>query len=349
MFFAFRAKISLAASYGLVKDYSGDSFFQDWDFFDGYDSSTSGDEMYLNAQAAAAANLAYVDPYSKHAFLKVDSTTTVLDQQKRNSVKITTKASYNLGSIWVADIFHAPYGCGLWPAIWSWAPHASGSWPAGGEIDTFEAVNQARFNQMGLHTKAGCVGPNPNTNQNSLSIVNTTDCKGDHGQGCIVTDAGHPSYGPDFNNNGGGVFITEFAHSGISIWFFPRPNVPHSILSGSNTIDTSTLGIPAGNWPASSCGRNGFAGFFEPQSIVFHIVLCGSFGRWAYNKTCAPGDCYRNTVLGDGSNFANAYFEIGSVRVFSSKSTGGTSSSGGHAASQGNSSRDAWSKPGVSL
>ncbi|KAF8999294.1 hypothetical protein BDQ17DRAFT_1246751 [Cyathus striatus] len=333
------AQTSLAASYGLVKDYSGDNFFDGWDFFNGYDSTTSGDEMYVGPQAAAeAANLAFIDPQTKHAFLKVDNTTNVPDQQKRNSVKITTTASYDVGSVWVADLFHVPYGCGLWPAMWSWAPQVGLNWPEGGEIDTFEAVNQVSFNQMGLHTNAGCTAPKPNPNQNSASIVNTTDCHGDQGQGCIVTDAGHPSDGPGFNDNGGGVFVTEYAATGISIWYIPRANVPQSISSNSTTIDTSTLGTPTGNWPASSCGSNGFSGFFLPQSIVFHIVLCGTFGKATYNQTCTPGDCYSTSVVGDGSNLSEGYFEIGSVRVFSSNVTGSTSSGSSNPTSGGSSS-----------
>jgi hypothetical protein len=265
-----------------------------------------------------SAKLAFVDPQSNHAFLKVDNTTNVPFNDKRNSVKITTTDAYNIGSVWVADIFHVPFGCAVWPAMWSWAEVVGAAWPAGGEIDTFEAVNQVQFSQIGLHTLQGCAQTNP---QQSSTVVNTTDCHGDMGQGCIVTNAPQPSYGPNFAAAGGGVFVTEFATSAISVWFFPRANIPSSISSNASSIDTSSLGVPVGNWPASGC-PGGFDNFFMPQNLVFHIVLCGTFGDGTYNQTCTPGDCYLNNVIGNGSNFADAFFEIGSVRVFSQNTTG---------------------------
>lgn len=39
--------------------------------------------------------------------------------------------------------------CSVWPAWWSQAQ----DWPQGGEIDTFEGVNQVTMNQMALHTE----------------------------------------------------------------------------------------------------------------------------------------------------------------------------------------------------
>ncbi|KAF9012576.1 hypothetical protein BDQ17DRAFT_712170 [Cyathus striatus] len=141
---------------------------------------------------------------------------------------------------------------------------------------------------------------------------------------------GLPSYGPGFSEIEGGVFVTEYADTAISIWFFPRSNIPSSVTSSATTIDTSTLGLPVGNWPAAGC-PGGFSNFFLPQSIVFDIVLCGSLGNGTYSQTCS-GNCFMDNVLGNGSNYANAYFEIGSVRVFSqnvtNSSSGASSSSG---------------------
>lgn len=39
--------------------------------------------------------------------------------------------------------------CSTWPAFWSTAP----SWPVGGEIDTFEGINNVTLNRMTLHTE----------------------------------------------------------------------------------------------------------------------------------------------------------------------------------------------------
>lgn len=54
--------------------------------------------------------LAYVDPNTNHAIIKVDNTSTVPFNQKRNTVRITTNEGYSVGSVWVADMLHIPYG-----------------------------------------------------------------------------------------------------------------------------------------------------------------------------------------------------------------------------------------------
>jgi hypothetical protein len=40
-----------------------------------------------------------------------------------------------------------------------------------------------------------------------------------------------------------------------------------------------------------------------------------------FNETCS-GNCYNDYVVGNGSSYATAYFEIGYVRVFSNNFTG---------------------------
>jgi hypothetical protein len=57
-----------------------------------------------------------------------------------------------------------------------------------------------------------------------------------------------------------------------SIWFFARDKIPTSITPNSQTIDTATLGVPMGSWPATSCD---IKRLFKPQNIVMKITLCG--------------------------------------------------------------------------
>lgn len=51
-----------------------------------------------------------------------------------------------------------------------------------------------------------------------------------------------------------------------------RTDLPSSLHGNVSSIDTSTLGIPVANWPASDCSVNEF---FQPQELVFDITLCG--------------------------------------------------------------------------
>lgn len=300
-----------ATSYNVEKTYSGSTFFNDWVFYDHFDNLTNGDAIFVSSSVATSARLAYVDPTTSHAIIKVDNTTTVPYNQKRNTVRITSKDRYSVGSVWVADMLHVPYGCSVWPAWWSQAP----SWPQGGEIDTFEGVNQVTMNQMALHTQPGCTQVSP---VQSSTLINSTDCSylANSNQGCVVTNPTTQSYGAAFASAGGGVFVTEFAASGISIWFFTRSQVPSSLTSSATNIDTSTLGTPVANWPNGGCSTQQF---FEPQNLIFDITLCGDFaGNPAtFNQTCS-GTCYTDFVIGPPSTYDNAYFEINYVNVYGS-------------------------------
>ncbi|EIW81094.1 glycoside hydrolase family 16 protein [Coniophora puteana RWD-64-598 SS2] len=318
-----------ATQYNLAKEYSGSTFFNDWTFYNNYDNLTNGDAIFVSAQTATSAKLAYVDSSTSHAIIKVDNTTTVAYNDKRNTVRITSNDSFAVGSVWVTDLYHVPYGCSVWPAWWSQAPN----WPTGGEIDTFEGVNMQSLNQMSLHTEPGCKQQSPTQ---SSTLVNSTDCsfQTNSNQGCIVTDPSTASFGQGFQ---GGAYVTEYASSGISIWFFPRSSIPSALSSNSSTIDTSTFGTPVANWPNTGCN---IEQYFQPQQLIFDITLCGDFaGNSAiFNETCS-GVCYNDYVIGSPSNYDNAYFEVGYVRVFSSGntvitpsgtlSTPGSSSTGG--------------------
>jgi len=316
-----------AADYSLVKAYQGSSFFDDWTFYGNYDNLTNGDAIFVNASVGASSQLAYVNS-AGNAVIKVDNTSTVVYNDKRNTVRIASKDSYNVGSLWVADMLHVPYGCSAWPSWWSQAPN----WPAGGEIDTFEAVNLMTNPQMGLHTDPGCTQVSP---VQTSTLINSTDCSylTNSNQGCIVTEPSVASYGAPFASAGGGVWVTEFAESGISIWFFTRSAVPSSLSSSASSIDTSKFGEPVANWPSTGCN---IEQFFAAQTLIFDITLCGDFAGSPsiFPETCS-GNCYTNYVVGNGVNYATAYFEVQYVRVYGNSSSVASSASPRHHTAQG--------------
>lgn len=310
---AFSVAPVAATTYSMVKEYYGSSFFNEWTFYNNYDNLTNGDVNYVSAQNATAYKLAYVDTATNHAIIKVDNTSTVVYDNKRNSIRIASVDSFGVGSLWVADMYHVPYGCSVWPAWWSQAP----LWPQGGEIDTFEGINTNTQNQMSLHTETGCTAVSQNQ---TSTLVASTNCSyaANSDQGCIVTDPSTASYGAGFASSGGGAFVTEMASTGISIWFFPRSQIPSSLSGNGSIIDTSTFGIPVANWPSTGCN---IAQFFQPQNLIFDITLCGDWADGVtWNSTCS-GICYNNWVMGNGTDYNNAYFEVGYVRVFSTEGT----------------------------
>ncbi|GBE85081.1 concanavalin A-like lectin/glucanase domain-containing protein [Sparassis latifolia] len=298
------------AQYAMVREYVGSTFFNGWNFYNNYDNLTSGNAEFVSASTASKDNLAYVNS-AGNAVMRVDNTTTISSfGQDRNSIRISTQDEFTVGSLWITDMVHVPYGCSVWPAFWS----SARAWPSGGEIDVFEGVNQVTMNQMALHTATGC--SHSSSAVQSSTLVNSTDCSTavNGNQGCVVTNPTPSSYGADFAQNGGGMFVTEFATDGISIWFFNRSSIPQVLQGNVSTVNTSSLGIPVANWPSSSCD---IETFFNPQQLVFDITLCGDYAgnTEVFAETC-DGICYDNYVMGTGSNYATAYFEVQYVRVY---------------------------------
>ncbi|KAK6992546.1 GH16 domain-containing protein [Favolaschia claudopus] len=297
-----------ATTYDMVKEFSGSTFFDGWNFYGKFDNLTNGDAIFVTSSVAKSSKLAYVDSTTNRAIIKVDNTTKVALSDKRNTVRISTQDEIGVGSVWIADMYHVPYG--VWPAFWSQAPN----WPTGGEIDTFEHWNMELHNEMTLHTNPGCQQVSP---AQTSTVVNSTDCSfsSNSNAGCGVMDPNDSSYGAKFAAAQGGVFITEFAESGISVWFFNRTSIPTSISSNSSSFSIADLGTPVANWPTGGCAIDTF---FKPQNLIFDITLCGDAAgnKAVFAQTCS-GICYDDYVVGDGSNYNNAYFDVASVRVYS--------------------------------
>lgn len=329
-----------AASFSVVQDFSGSTFFDKWDFFGNYDNLTGGAVVWPDKADTLAQGLAFVNS-AGNAVIKVDNTTTVLYPNKRNSTRITTQQAFGVGSIFVADIVHMPYGCSVWPAFWT----KGINWPQDGEIDILEGVNLDTQNQMALHTRSGCSHPAPASGAQT-GTMGPTDCSQD--AGCTVIDTRNNSFGQNFDQNGGGIYAAQFDTSGIFIWFFPRNQIPQSLLSATSTSSIDSLtdwGTPAASYPSSSSCD--IPTYFDAQSLVIDIDLCGDFAGASniYLPQCASQGpqklCYPDNVIGPGSQYDNAYFEFKYVRVYGNGNStviGGTSTTGSAATSSGTAS-----------
>jgi len=297
------------AAYDLVEAWQGQSFFDGWQFYGSYDNLTNGDTIWVNQSLATSSHLAYVDGNGK-AIIKVDNTTNVLYNDKRNSVRITTTNSFPVGSIFLLDALHIPYGCSVWPAFWTMGPN----WPIGGEIDIVETVNLMAQNQMAVHAASGCTKAN---NSQQTGVNNGANCT--DGAGCTVLETNTNSVGAAFANAQGGVWATQFDVSGIYIWFWNRANLPANLQNPGSTLDTTGWGTPSAAYPSTTCN---ITNYFTAQKLVLDVTLCGD---WAgvpsvYNATCSGGTtgvCYTDNVIGPGSpRYDNAYFQINYVRVY---------------------------------
>jgi hypothetical protein len=140
------------------------------------------------------------------------------------------------------------FQCSVWPAFWSEAAN----WPIGGEIDTFEGVNMVHNSQSALHTEPGCTVVDA---VQTSTLVVSTDCsfKANQNEGCATQNPDPKSYGAAFAASGGGVFVTEFAETGIScvvsnptiyrvlIFFYNGPH-QHLVLLGTSISGAFLIG-----------------------------------------------------------------------------------------------------------
>lgn len=72
----------------------------------------AGDVWWLGEQDAMNQGLAYVND-NGHAIIKVDNTSNVAFNEKRNTVRITSSDSYAVGRLWSIDLLHLLYGCSV--------------------------------------------------------------------------------------------------------------------------------------------------------------------------------------------------------------------------------------------
>jgi len=157
-----------ATSYSLQDEYSGASFWNNFDFFSGGDP-TEGWVDYVSYDTAVSNGL-IANPDTPT--WGVDSST-VLDpagSTLRSSIRMTSKATWTHG-LFIADIAHMPSStCGVWPSWWTFGQ--SGTWPNSGEIDIIEFVNNANNDLISAHTTASCTI----AGVNQTGSLQTNDC-----------------------------------------------------------------------------------------------------------------------------------------------------------------------------
>lgn len=303
--FAALALANGIAGYTLVEDYLSGDFYSKFDFFTGADP-TDGFVDYLTESAAKSGGLINT---AKAAVFGVDSTT-MNPSGGRGSVRISSKATYNAGSLVILDLEHMPAGvCGTWPAFWM----LGANWPNNGEIDIIEGVNENSENQMTLHTSDGCTINNSGFSGDLITSNCWVDAPGQSAnQGCSIGDKRTSSYGSGFNSNGGGVFATVWSTSSIDIYFFPRGSVPSDI--GSGKPDPSSWGTPAAQYEGS-CD---ISSHFQSQQIVFDVTFCGGWGSPDFSSgSCASkASSCQDYVSANPDAFKDVYWHVNALKVY---------------------------------
>ncbi|RMZ90832.1 hypothetical protein DV736_g1915, partial [Chaetothyriales sp. CBS 134916] len=319
-----------SASYSLLQDYSGNAFFEGFDFFTGPDP-TAGYVQFQNITSANQTGLAgFIDigNASQAVFMGVDSTEVA--PEGRGAVRVSSRQSFQHALV-IADIAHMPGGiCGTWPAFWMVGP----DWPTNGEIDIVEGVNDQTTNIMTLHTSAG-ISLSTQSSSKSLAPfagkIATSNCDVNapdqaKNAGCSIVDNSNLTFGAGFNAAGGGVYATEWTSQFIKIWFFPRDSIPSDITSGRPQ--------PQASWgkPRSlfQDGPN-LDDHFKNLQIVFDNTFCGDWAGEVWNETqscMALAPTCEEYVTNNPQAFAEAYWAVNTLQVFQdNEALNGTSSS----------------------
>ncbi|KAH7097273.1 family 16 hypothetical endo-1,3(4)-beta-glucanase from glycoside hydrolase [Auriculariales sp. MPI-PUGE-AT-0066] len=297
---------SSAASYTLQDSYVGTSFFSGFTFQTFHDP-THGRVDYVSMRDAQRAHL--VDTSNTSFIVRVESASTLSPSSPgRKSIRIHSTKQYTT-HILVADIWHMPTGCAVWPALWE----NGAKWPSGGEFDIIEGVNDIRPNLQSLHTSPGC----------TMSDTGEGPMKGYHNgnQGCGVAGNSMRDFGNAFNAAGGGWFVTERTNKRFTTWFWSRhdPTVPQSVKRGEQRVDTTAFGTPTALFVNSpSCN---IVKMFGPHRIILNTSLCGDWAgsarTWSSSGCAARyGSSCDAFVERNPHAFREAYWNISAIRVY---------------------------------
>ncbi|PMD46779.1 glycoside hydrolase family 16 protein, partial [Hyaloscypha variabilis F] len=307
--------IVVASQYQLQATYSGDTFFNNFNFVT-VSSGTNQGWCYVDYSTALDEGQISVDN-SGAAYIMPDSTTTLNPNGVgRDSVKIVSTASWTHG-LFITDLNNMPGGvCGNRLSGWS----DSCEWyvifystigillTTLGEIDIITGINNAAYDQMTLFTQPTCSVDG----DFQIGTSQSTDCSA--ATGCSVLDDSDPnSYGVNFNSNRGGVFATEWTSDYIRIWFFDYGTTPFDITAG--TPDPDLWGEPVSNFQGS-CNIDGS---FSQNSIAFDLEFCTTMAEanWAADgcnslaATCREYVASFPIVL-----MVDRYWGINSVKVY---------------------------------
>ncbi|TFK33299.1 concanavalin A-like lectin/glucanase domain-containing protein [Crucibulum laeve] len=302
---------SVSAVFLPLHQYEGQTFFDTWDFYGNVDNTTWGNVTFLDRADAKSKQLVYIND-AGNAVIKLDTTADIAQAPvvHRDSIRLTSRDTYGMGSLIIIDALHIPYGCSVWPSFWTLG--MGKTWPGAGEIDIIEAINLMDHNQIALHTTPGCVQA-PTARQSGAT--RNEDCSTD--QGCIVAEVKPNSFGAGFSQAGGGVYALQIDATGIYVWFFSRPDVPASLSAANKDtpIDTTVWGLPTAAYPSTTCD---FDTYFGQQQLILLTTLCGIWAGEPHNyaQTC-PGNCVADYAFGPGSpRFDNAFWEIKYVRAY---------------------------------
>ncbi|KOS20108.1 putative endo-1 [Escovopsis weberi] len=303
----------LSSRYELTEVYNASNFADKFNFVNLPDRN-DGYVYYQRKEEAMSQGLYAIR--DNEVYIGVDHSTDLTQSglPGRASLRLESKSRYKYGLI-VARFTHLPaLRCGTWPAFWT----VGDSWPAGGEIDLFEGFNEDGLNRPAFHVGGSDrLGACRLDGAGQSSQVSTANCDNKFqdpplqwpGQGCTSADPrGLRAY------SNGGTYALEWAGSHIKLYNFERGREPADLASP--TPDTATWGTPSVFLKAPHCDIDSH---FQAQRLVLDIAFCGNPTGTALWDSCwerTNHSTCADYVAGSPADFAETYFQIQDIRVF---------------------------------
>ncbi|KAG6380032.1 glycoside hydrolase family 16 protein [Boletus reticuloceps] len=265
----FARSVLAGATYSLSDSIVGEGFYNAFNF-EAIPDPTNGRVNYVDQATAQSLNLTYA---TSNTFIMRADDTTVLSSSGpgRNSVRIRTNNQYTTHvAVYVCKTAYCRIQLARWRTLVRYNVRSPALTVLQGEVDIVEGVNNVEPNQSTLHTSPSqCVVPESllPVKHDLLLLVN-----GNAGCGVKLTED-YNSFGPGFNNIGGGWYAIERTNNYISIWFWERgdASAPSDATSGAATIDTSNWGTPAAYFPNTDCD---LATHFAANGIIINLTFC---------------------------------------------------------------------------
>ncbi|KAK1580180.1 uncharacterized protein LY79DRAFT_521301 [Colletotrichum navitas] len=310
------SSVSATKSYQVVDSYDSTNFLDKFGFFTSDHSTGNYNDVdptggYVSYKSAAEAqSMGLMKMIGQDLYLGMDSKS-VIDPNGigRSSVRIESKTKYKQG-LFVASFSHLPKPvCGAWPAFWT----VGSPWPSGGEIDIYETWNEDNVNKVVLHTDEK-IGECRVDGKNMTGTVSKPNCanfaagQADN-EGCAGLDPAAPFGSPE-----GGVYAMEWTDDAVRVWGFTHGNVPADLSK------PETFGTPS--FSTSTCAADKL---FGEASLIINLDLCGVSGNSGIWD--APGGCAAKTggatckewVAKNPAAFADVYFQLQSIKIYSLK------------------------------
>ncbi|KAL3426437.1 Endo-1,3(4)-beta-glucanase-like protein 1 [Phlyctema vagabunda] len=304
--------------YSLVHEYSGSSFLDNFDFVTTHPFPFPL-PSYLSRQECEELDIAFTSSTDASTILSIDQTNNVdVDGPGRGSIRIESRDSFTLGLV-VSDIMDMPGGiCGVWAGHKSFGT---------GTINIVEGVNTQSNNLMSLHTADTCtIDQSPSSSSGTLSSPNCDSTP----EGCSVLDASALSYGTEFNDNGGGIYATEWTASLVRIWFFARGTATPADLSTPNPQpDPQTWGPPHAVFDTGDTGDScDLDENLASHRVAFDTSFCGPWAdqMWSQLDECAGlAPTCEEYVANPNDGFPYVRWKINSVKIYQLPEQPGTS------------------------